>query len=86
MQPVVVLKIIMPATAAIASRWVVVIRGGINALVVELRSNTLDALGVVVPIPTCAAIVTTSAQKKNEVKISFLIMSIFVLNAFDKYT
>ncbi|MBL0357718.1 MAG: hypothetical protein IPP72_12915 [Chitinophagaceae bacterium] len=38
----------------IRSRWAVVIRGGNNPLLVELTSSTADALGVLVPTPTCA--------------------------------
>jgi hypothetical protein len=51
---VVVLKITNPvAGLAIASRSVVVIRGGKNPWVVELTSSLAEAAGLLVPIPTC---------------------------------
>jgi hypothetical protein len=78
---VVVLKIIKPvAGLAMAFLSVVVIRGGNKPFEVLFRSNTADAAGVAVPIPTVWAIlVIVMAKKAKIVSTFFMIVCIFFI-------
>jgi hypothetical protein len=77
---VVVLKIIKPAAGlTMASRCVVVIRGGNSPFVVLLTSNCADAAGVVVPIPTFWAILVIVKNNKTEIDNTlYMIVCLFV--------
>jgi hypothetical protein len=48
-----------------------VILGGKNPFVVELTSNCADALGVLVPTPTCAWVKVVTTNSKKKMKIDF---------------
>jgi hypothetical protein len=78
---VVVLNITNPvAGETIASRWVVVIRGGKNPLAVELTSNSAEACAVLPSalIPTDCAVVANVVKIANKI-ISFFMRVDFVL-------
>ena len=62
------------AGETIASRCAVVIRGGKKPLVIELASNTAEASGVAVPIPTCAYKHICSKTKMGNKKIGFFMV------------
>jgi hypothetical protein len=76
---VVVLKMIRPvAGLAMASRSVVVKRGGNNPLVVLLTSSCAEAAGLFVPIPTCACISTVVSKKRQVEKTDLGVAVILV--------
>jgi hypothetical protein len=76
---VVVLKITRPvAGEEIALRCVVVILGGKNPFVVELTSNCADALGELVPTPTCAWVKASTTKRNKPVKIDFFVLIIYI--------
>ena len=64
-----------------AFRWEASILGGRNPFVLEVRSNSDDELGVVVPIPTCAEEEKVSASKAKKNKC---FMFLFLKN-FNNY-
>jgi hypothetical protein len=67
-QPLVVLKIIKPATGeAMALRSAVVILGGKNPCVVDRTSSFADASGVPVPIPTCAKTIEGNPKRHKKI-------------------
>ena len=57
-----------------------VILGGKNPFVVELTSNCADALGVIVPTPTCACVKVVATKSNKPIKIDFL--ELFIYNDY----
>ena len=55
--------------------------GGKNPCVVDVISNFAEAFGVVVPIPTCALLVSELAITNSVIIILFFIVYIFLLLA-----
>jgi hypothetical protein len=68
------------AGVAIVFLCACVIRGGKNPLLVDVTSNTAEAFGLVVPIPTCALLVTAVSKKIKIIWKVYFFISFIVLN------